>query len=129
MKKLLTIFGVFLLMGTMAFAQKAEILYFKADLGCCRERACNALENDVKSIIESNFNERDVQFVTVKISDEANKELVEKHSAKSQTVVVTAKKRRSETTVDISDIVRAYSRNRDKAELEKELIAKINDII
>ena len=129
MKKLLTVFSIFLLMGTIAFAQKAEVIYFKADLGCCRERACNALEKDIKSIIESHFNERDVQFVTVKISDDANKELVEKHNAKSQTVVITAKKRRSETTVDVSDIVRAYSRNRDKTELEKELIAKINDII
>ena len=129
MKKLLPIFSILLLMSSMALAQKAEIFYFKADLGCCRERACNALENDVKSIIESHFSERDVQFVTVKISDEANKELVEKHNAKSQTVVITAKKRRSEKTVDVSDIVRAYSRNQDKAELEKELIAKINDIL
>ncbi len=129
MKKLLTIFSIFMLMGVMAFAQKAEILYFKADLGCCRERACNALENDVKSIIESNFTERDVRFVTVKISDDVNNELVSKHNARSQTVVITAKKRRNETTVDVSDIVRAYSRNRDKAELEKGLIAKINEII
>jgi hypothetical protein len=129
MKKLLTIFSIFLLIGTMAFAQKAEVLYFKADLACCKERACNTLENDVKSIIESHFSDSEVQFVAVKISDDANKELVAKHSAKSQTVVIAAKKRRSETIVDVSDIVRAYSRNRDKAELEKELIAKINDII
>ncbi len=129
MKKLFTVICVSLLIGASAFAQKAEVLYFKAELGCCQARACNALESDVKSIIESHFNDRDVQFVTVKISDEANMELVEKHNAKSQTVVITVKKRRRETIVDLSDIVSAYSRNRDKETLEKELIAKISEVI
>ncbi len=129
MKKLFTVICVSLLIGASAFAQKAEVLYFKAELACCRARACNALEADVKSIIESHFNDRDVQFVTVIISDEANMELVEKHNAKSQTVVITAKKRRRETIVDVSGIVSAYSRNRDKETLEKELIAKISEVL
>lgn len=129
MKKTIAIFVLTLLAGLSASAQKAEIMYFKADLACCRERACNALESDVKAVIESNFKNGDVKFSSVKISDEANKGLVEKFNAISQTVVVVAKKRRDETVVDISDIVRNYSRNRDKAILEKELLAKVSECI
>ncbi len=125
MKKTLAIFIMTLLVGLAASAQKAEVVYFKADLACCRERACNALESDVKAVLESNFNNGDVKFSSVRLSDETNKALIEKHNATSQTVVIVAKNRRAETVVDVSDIVRNYSRNRDRATFEKELLAKV----
>lgn len=129
MKKTFAVLIMTLLLGLSASAQKAEVMYFKADLACCRERACNALESDVKAILESNFKNGDIKFSTVKISDEANKALVEKHNARSQTVVIVSNGRRNETVVDASDIVRNYSRNRDKATLEKELLAKVSECI
>jgi len=129
MKKTIVILILALMAGLTVSAQKAEIMYFKADLACCRERACNDLESEVKAVIESNFKNGDVKFSSIKISDEANKGLVEKFNARSQTVVVVAKKRRDETVVDVSDIVRNFSRNRDKALLEKELLAKVSECI
>ncbi len=129
MKRTLSILFLTLFVGLAASAQKAEVMYFKADLACCRERACNALESDVKAVLESNFKNGDVKFSSVKLSDENNKALVEKHNARSQTVVIVAKNRRSETVVDVSDIVRTYSRNRDRATFEKELLAKVSECI
>lgn len=123
----MSILGILLLIGMAASAQKAEVMYFKADLACCRATACNTLESDVKAVIESHFKTGDVQFTSVKISDQANKQLVEKHHAKSQTVVVVSKSKKSEAVVDVSDIVSSYSRNRDKANFEKELLAKVSE--
>lgn len=118
-----------LVMGLSASAQKLEVMYFKAELACCRAKACDTLESDVKAVIESNFQNGDVVFSTIKISDETNRPLVEKHKAKSQSVVVLAKSGQSETVVDVSDIVRNYSRTRDKATFEKELLAKVSECI
>lgn len=127
MKTILAIFVMTLLMGLSASAQKAEVMYFKAELACCRARACDMLESDVKAVIESNFTNGDVKFSAVKLSDEANKSLVEKLNARSQSVVIMAKNGSSETVVDVSDIVRNYSRSRDKATLEKDLLAKVSE--
>lgn len=118
-----------LLVSNAALAQKAEVLYFKADLTCCQAKSCNALEGVIKEIVEKNFKSEAVNFKEVKLADESNKELVEKHNAKSQTVVIVAKKKKKETVVDVSDIVRTYSRNQNKDELEKQLLAKINETI
>ncbi len=125
MKKAIAIFIMTLVVGLSASAQKAEVMYFKADLACCRAAACNTIESDVKAVIESNFKQGDIQFTSVKISDQANKALVEKYKAKSQTVVIVASKRNKETVVDISDVVSTYARNRDKAAFEKQLLAKV----
>ncbi len=125
MKKTLAILFLTLFVGLAASAQKAEVMYFKADLACCRAAACNSLESDVKAVIESNFKNGDIKFSSVKLSDETKKALIEKHNATSQTVVIVAKNSRDETVVDVSDIVRNYSRNRDKATFEKELLAKV----
>ena len=129
MKSILAIFVMTLLAGLSASAQKAEVMYFKAELACCMARACDAVETDVKAVIESNFNNGDVKFSSVRISDEANKALVEKHNARSQSVVIVAKDKNSETVVDVSDIVRNYSRSRDRATLEKDLLAKVSECI
>jgi hypothetical protein len=116
-----------LFMGLTSIAQKAEVLYFKAELACCRARSCNALESDVKTAVEKNFTNGDVTFRVLKLADAANKDLVEKYHARSQTVVVVATKRKKETTVDISDIVRDYSRNRNRDVFEQNLVAKVNE--
>ena len=129
MKKTLAIFILTLLAGLSASAQKAEVMYFKADLACCRAKACDDIESEVKAVIESNFKNGDVKFSTVRISDEANKGLIEKHNAKSQTVVLVAKNKKGETAENITDIVQNYSRFRDKALLEKELLAKVSECI
>lgn len=120
--------ALFLAVGVLAsVAQKAEVLYFKAELACCQAKACDAIEADVKAIIDNNFDDETVSFKEVKLADASNKELVEIHKAKSQTVVIVAKKK--ETIVDVSDIVRNYSRSRNKAVFETELLAKINESI
>jgi aspartyl/asparaginyl-tRNA synthetase len=129
MKGKLLIFVSLMLMASALSAQKAEVLYFKADLACCMARACDALENDVKAFVETNYNGQNVVFREIRISDHNNADLVAKHKARSQTVVVVAKKRNNETVVDISDIVRKYSRTRNKPEFETELLAKINECI
>jgi len=108
-------------------AQKAEVLYFKADLPCCPGRACDQLETEIKNIVESNYANKGVVFKQVKISDQANKGLVEKHKARSQTVVVVSGNGKKE--IDASQIITAYSRSRNKANLEKDLIALIDEAI
>ncbi len=127
MKKLFILFSIALFAGLNANAQKIEVLYFKADLACCRARACDNLEKDVQSMIGAAYKADDLKFTTVQISDEANNALVEKHNARSQTVVIVTTHRRKETVTDISDIVRIYSRNRDKTNFEKELLARISN--
>jgi hypothetical protein len=127
MKKIVLFLVAFLLIGFASVAQKAEVLYFKAELACCKAKACNALEGEVKAIIEKNFSSEKVTFIEVKLADEENKDLVAKHNAKSQTVVIVTKKRKKETALDVSDIVRNYSRSQNKEEFEKELVAKINE--
>jgi len=127
MKIKLVFIAALMLIGLNSVAQKTEVLYFKANLPCCPGRACNALETDVKSFIESNFNNETVVFKQVKISDEANAELVTKHNARSQTVVIVTKENNS--AIDVSDIVKKYSRNKNKEEFEGKLVAKINESI
>lgn len=130
MKKI--ILGVFFaLIAIGAFAQKnnVEVLYFKAQLACCRAAACNNLENEVKTIIEKNFPNGNVTFKQVALADETNKPLVEKHNAKSQTVVIVKTAKKKETSTDISDIIRSYARSSDKTKFETELVDKINEIL
>lgn len=126
MKKIISIMAMCLLTISV-FAQtnkKVEVIYFKAQLACCQAKACDALENDIKQIITKNF-AKDVTFKQVAIADENNKSLVEKYSAKSQTVVLV----NSKGAVDVSDIVRAYVRSSDKDAFEKALVAKIQESI
>ncbi|MDL2221058.1 hypothetical protein LJC35_00735 [Parabacteroides sp. OttesenSCG-928-N08] len=108
-----------------AFAQ-TEILYFKAKLPCCQATACNNLESVVKAIVEENYPKGDVVFKQIDLTDSANKELIEKYSAKSQTVVIVNTKKKKENSTDISATVRAYARSNDRDAFEKELVEKIN---
>jgi hypothetical protein len=129
MKKLLTIVFVVFLTALTAHAQKAEVLYFKGDLSCCNARACNALELELKSFIENNYKNGDVVFRTVKISDPESAALVQKHNAKSQTVVVVKRGGRNEKTQDLSEVVKNYNSNRDKPTFERDILAKVNQTL
>ena len=114
--------------GLCAQKNNVQVLYFKAKLACCQSRACNTLEADVKAVVDNNFNGKNVSFKQIALADEANKALVEKHNAKSQTVVLVVSKKKKETAVDVSDIVRKYAKSNDKAVFEKELTDKINEV-
>ncbi len=129
MKRLIFALFVFALFAFSANAQKAEVIYFKANLGCCQARSCNAIEGDIKAIVEKNFSSDKVTFRQVLLADEANKDLVAKHNAKSQTVVIVSTKKKKETAIDVSDIIRKYARSQSKDGLEGELLAKINEAL
>jgi hypothetical protein len=129
MKRLFTILAFVLLSVAALQAQKVEVLYFKANLACCQAKACNAVEAEVKALVEKNFAADKVTFKEIKLADEANKELVAKHSAKSQTLVVVGKKKKKEVVADISEVVRNYSRTQNKEEFERDLVAKINEVL
>jgi len=129
MKKLLVISVTILMTLTVLAASPkkgVEVLYFKAQLSCCQARACNTLENDIKTLIAANFDASKVTFTEVLLADAKNKALIEEYKAKSQTVVVVNAKKKK--TMDVSDLVRTYLRNGDKATFEKELIQKIKNL-
>lgn len=129
MKKLLVISVTILMTLTVLAASPkkgVEVLYFKAQLSCCQARACNTLENDIKTLIAANFDTSKVTFTEVLLADAKNKALIEQYKAKSQTVVVVNAKKKK--TMDVSDLVRTYLRNGDKATFEKELIQKIKNL-
>jgi len=128
MKKTIILFAFSLLtIGLYAQKNNVQVLYFKAQMACCKAASCNNLEAEIKGIIEKNFKGKNVTFKQVPLADEANKALVEKCNAKAQTVVLIATKKKKETTIDVSDIVRKYTRSGDKAAFEKELTDKINE--
>jgi hypothetical protein len=129
MKKLIFMMALTIIGLSAVTAQKAEVLYFKANLACCKARACAGVQQDVQSILKSNFTEKELVYKTVQLEDAANKSLVEKHKARSQTVVLVVKKRRGETVVDLSDLVRKYQRDRNKADFEKAMVARVKAAI
>lgn len=128
MAKTLILISALIFINLSAFSQKAEVIYFKANLPCCQATACNNLENQVKGIVESNFTDDNVVFTTKKIADPDNKDLVEKYNAKSQTlIIVGTNKKKKNNTLDVSDILRKYLRSEDADELENTLVAKIKE--
>ncbi|MBC8343977.1 MAG: hypothetical protein ISR55_09615 [Bacteroidetes bacterium] len=108
---------------------KAEVLYFKANLACCQAKACNALEGDIRSVVEKLYPSGDVVIKVIRLADPANKALVEKFSAKSQTVVIVSKNKKTEKTVDVSEIIRNYSTNKDRASFETEINNRITEVM
>jgi hypothetical protein len=121
--------SLFLLVLSLTItAQKnktVEILYFKAQLACCKAKACNALESDLKSIIETAYTDGSVVFVDVKLAEENNKELIEKYNAKSQTVIIRKQKKKKEVYEDVSALVKEYLLDKDKLKLEEKMKASI----
>ncbi|OPZ98006.1 MAG: hypothetical protein BWY70_01339 [Bacteroidetes bacterium ADurb.Bin408] len=110
-------------------AQKVHVLYFKANLACCAAKACANLEGQVKSVVEKNFKSTDVAFKTVMLSDSANTALVNKYNAKSQTVVILQNKKKNAQSKDVSELVKEFSRSKDEAVFEKEMIAAIKELL
>ena len=135
MKKTILLFMVTLLtiLAGVTFGQSSkkstEVLYFKANLCACKAGACNALQADVDSVLIKYFQDENIEFKVIKLADEANKDLVAKYNAKSQTVVIVSKKKKKEDSIDVSDIVANYSRTKDKAKFEDEMKTKINEIL
>jgi hypothetical protein len=125
MKKIIISVAVAIICATFAQAQKAEVLFFKAEMSCCAARACNALEADVKDVVSAKYADGSVVFKTIMISDQANADLVQKHNAKNQTVVAVGKSKNE----DLTGIVAGYSRNKNKTVLESGLTEKINKVI
>ncbi|HKK68428.1 MAG TPA: hypothetical protein VJ946_09450 [Bacteroidales bacterium] len=128
--------NVIMLIAFMAFAStgiaqqnNAEVLFFKAELSCCKARACEQLEKDIKSIVEENFSDNELTFRSVKIADKENKALVGKYDAKSQSVVVVTDKSGEEKFIDISDLVARYQKNQNKESVKKEIVKKIKTIL
>ncbi|HBX52399.1 MAG: hypothetical protein A2275_12115 [Bacteroidetes bacterium RIFOXYA12_FULL_35_11] len=131
MKKIVIIAVVLFSVNFFASAQKGnaiEVLYFKANLACCKAKSCNALEADVQKIVSENFKDGSVVFKEVKLADEANKELVEKYKAQSQTVVIVKKKKKKETAVDVSELMKNYLQTQDKEALQKQFLAKVEEV-
>lgn len=118
---------------TTTFAQQkkvaSQVLYFKASLACCKAKACNALEANVKSIIEKNWADGSVTFRQVQLSDTTNNELIKRYNAQSQTLIIVVTKKKTETSTDLSAILRYFVASKDTAKFEKELINNINEAI
>lgn len=131
MKTKLIITAIAIVLSLTTFAQKksVQVLYFKANLGCCMAKSCNALEADVQKVITANFPKGNVTFTEVKLVEPVNADLVKKYQAKSQTVVLVKGKAGKETSLDVSNITREYIRNQDYAAFEKALTAKIKEFI
>jgi hypothetical protein len=128
--------NVIMLIAFMAFAStgiaqqnNAEVLFFKAELSCCKAKACQQLEKNIKSIIEKNFSSDELTFRSVKLADNENTALVDKYNAKNQSVVVVTDKNGNEKSINISDMVARYQRAEDKEAVEKEIVDKIKTIL
>lgn len=106
-----------------------EVLYFKANLACCKARACNALEAKVKEIVEKNWTDGSVTFRQVKLSDTINTDLVKKYNAQSQTLILVKTNKKKEASLDISAILQDYSKTNDAQKFETEFTSKINAFI
>jgi hypothetical protein len=126
MRKIIFAALVCILATGAAMAQKsAEVLYFKANLPCCKARSCNAMQSEVEKAVNKYFAGQGIGFRTIMLSDAANAELVKKHAAKSQTVVFVNTKGRKEKVVDLSAAVKGFLSHYDSQQLEAELKAAI----
>jgi len=108
---------------------KVEVLYFKAQLACCKAKACNAVEGNVKKVVDDNFKDKNVSFREIKLNDPANAELIKSYNAKSQTVVLVYTKKRKTSSADVSDIVTEYVKTNDLEAFQKKLTEQINQLL
>ena len=134
MKKILFILLLAIIAGTATtFAQQkktgVEVLYFKANLACCKAKACNNLEANVKSIVEKNWADGSVTFRQVKLSDTLNNELIKKYNAQSQTLVIVKTYKKKTTSVDISPILKEFAKTNDTTKFKSEFTVKVNEVI
>ena len=134
MKKtiLMLTLALFALTATTFAQQKkgtAEVLYFKANLACCKAKACDALEANVRSIIEKNWADGSVTFRQIKLSDTTNNELIKRYDAQSQTLLLVVTKKKIKFSTDLSAILRFFVSSNDTAKFEKDLIDNISEAI
>lgn len=129
MKKLTILSVIFLGLLFNGFSQtaKVELLFFKANLGCCASRYGDQIIEDTREIIQKKFSTKLVSFKVIEIADVANKDLVAKHNAKSQTVVIMNSKKK--TSEDISSIIALYVKDNNEKKLETALVEKINNFL
>ena len=110
MKRINLLMLIMLIVSSSAFSQSknksVEVLYFKAKQCACKTRACNALENQVKTIIGENFPDTNIGFKRVWLNDKENAGLIEKYQAKPQTVVLVKTRRKKEWNTDLSEPVK-----------------------
>jgi len=132
-KTILMLFLALLTVTATTFAQQKkntiEVLYFKANLACCKAKACNNLEANVKSIVEKNWADGSVTFRQVKLSDTLNNELIKKYNAQSQTLVIVKTYKKKTTSVDISPILKEFAKTNDTTKFKSEFTAKVNEVI
>lgn len=123
----------FVVMTTIATAREKkssiEVLYFKANLACCKARACNALEGKVKEIVDKNWADGSVTFRQVKLNDSTNTDLVKKYRAQSQSLILVRTNKKKEASLDISAILQEYAKTNDAQKFETEFTAKVNEFI
>ncbi len=126
MKKIVFLLFVCCFFAGPNFSQNVEVLYFKANLACCHARACNHLENQIKQVVEENFDKNQVKFKTIRLIDRHNAELVEKYNARSQTVIIVNSE---DNSIDASQMVLNFRRTRNSAEFEKDFVEAISRLL
>jgi len=129
MKKSMVLLFILSFFVFQSYAQKVEVLYFKANLACCAARACANLEGQIKTVVERNFKNTEVVFKTIKIADAENAELVKKYDAKSQTLIIVPLKKKKATYKDVSDLAKTLARSSDEAAFEKDIVAAIKELL
>lgn len=115
-----------------SFCQKKisiEVLYFKTPLPCCKARACSALQGDVDSVVVKYFSKEKAIFRAVNLADTAHSKLAEKYKAASQTVVIVKRKKKKETSRDLTPILQTYKAHRDKVAFEREMKQAISEFL
>ncbi|NQV02286.1 MAG: hypothetical protein HQ542_06555 [Bacteroidia bacterium] len=129
-KTLVILFLAFFAVTATNLAQQkksmVEVLYFKANLACCKARACNTLEAKVKEIIDKNWTDGSVTFREVKLSDTLNNDLINKYHAQSQTLIIVIKTKDKETSADASSILQEFAKTNDASAFEMNFIGKVN---
>lgn len=110
-------------------AQKVEVLYFKANLACCKAKSCNALSSEINYMVTTKYTDGSVAFKEVKLADTLNNALIQKYNAKSQTVILVYKKKKKEKAVDVSDLVQQYLQDKNKEAFDAAFYAKVNALI
>ncbi|HCY39833.1 MAG TPA: hypothetical protein DHV48_00475 [Prolixibacteraceae bacterium] len=107
--------------------ENVEVLYFKAKQCACKTMTCNAIEDQVKSLIDKEFQDENIVFKRVWLKEKENDALIQKYSAKPQTVVLVKKKRDKETITDLAEIVKDFAMKQNKEKFETELKVKISE--
>ncbi len=133
MKKTIFLLIIAFFSGLMLFAQSKNssvaVLYFKANLSCCKAKTCNQLEADIQDMITKNYPKGNVIFKEIKLNEPSNKDLIDKYNAKSQTVIIVKKSNKKKNFIDVSDMVQKYMISQDKTGFEKDFTAKINEFL